>query len=102
MAETFNVSDAAVSNVALSTQLGYAFGLLFIIPLGDKVSNKKILKIDFLVMVLALLAAGFSSSLFFLIASSFLIGLHLLFRSYLCQWQQHCPIVKVAVALLVL
>jgi len=74
MAETFNVSDAAVSNVALSTQLGYAFGLLFIIPLGDKISNKKILKIDFLVMVLALLAAGFSSSLFFLIASSFLIG----------------------------
>jgi len=74
MAETFNVSDAAVSNVALSTQLGYAFGLLFIIPLGDKISNKKILKIDFLVMVLALLAAGISSSLFFLIASSFLIG----------------------------
>lgn len=74
MAETFNVSHAAVSNVALSTQLGYAFGLLFIIPLGDKISNKKILKIDFLVMILALLAAGFSSSLFFLIASSFLIG----------------------------
>ncbi|MBQ0769519.1 MAG: MFS transporter [Bizionia sp.] len=74
MAVTFNVSDAAVSNVALSTQLGYAFGLLFIIPLGDKISNKKILRIDFLVMVLALVAAGLSSSLFLLIASSFLIG----------------------------
>jgi len=74
MAVTFNVSDAAVSNVALSTQLGYAFGLLFIIPLGDKISNKKILRIDFLVMVFALLAAGVSSSLFLLIVSSFLIG----------------------------
>ena len=74
MAVTFNVSDAAVSNVALSTQLGYAFGLLFIIPLGDKISNKKILRIDFLVMVFALVAAGLSSSLFLLIVSSFLIG----------------------------
>jgi len=74
MAVTFNVSDAAVSNVALSTQLGYAFGLLFIIPLGDKISNKKILRIDFLIMVFALVAAGLSSSLFLLIVSSFLIG----------------------------
>ncbi|TYB78161.1 MFS transporter [Bizionia gelidisalsuginis] len=74
MAVTFNVSDSAVSNVALSTQLGYAFGLLFIIPLGDKISNKKILRVDFFVMVLALVAAGLSNTLFLLIASSFLIG----------------------------
>ena len=45
IATTFGVSDSAVSNVALSTQIGYALGLLFIIPLGDKVSNTKILQI---------------------------------------------------------
>ncbi len=74
MSVAFNVSESAVSNVALSTQLGYAFGLLFVIPLGDKVSNKKILKFDFLLMILALIAAGFSNSLFLLIISSFVIG----------------------------
>ena len=52
------VTEAAVSNVALATQLGYAFGLLLIIPLGDKVNNKKILKYDFILMGLALLATA--------------------------------------------
>lgn len=68
------VTEAAVSNVALATQLGYAFGLLLIIPLGDKVNNKKILKYDFILMGLALLAAALSNSLLLLIVSSFFLG----------------------------
>ena len=71
---TFGVNDAAVSNIALSTQLGYAFGLLFINPLGDKLSNHKIIKFDFIVMIIALIAAGLSQTLFALIVSSFFIG----------------------------
>ncbi|MGB3773623.1 MAG: MFS transporter, partial [Leeuwenhoekiella sp.] len=57
-----------------ATQIGYALGLFFIIPLGDKVSNKKILKFDFLVMVISLIAAALSQSLTLLIISSFCIG----------------------------
>lgn len=71
---TFGVTEAAVSNIALSTQLGYAFGLLLIIPLGDKLSNHKILQFDFVVMIIALLAAGVSQTLFALVVSSFFIG----------------------------
>lgn len=74
IANSYGVSEAAVSNVALSTQLGYAFGLLFIIPLGDKVSNHKILKWDFLLMIISLVAAGMAESLFLLIFCSFFIG----------------------------
>ncbi|WP_310994032.1 MFS transporter [Aequorivita marina] len=74
IAVNFGVSEAAVSNVALSTQLGYAFGLLFIIPLGDKVSNHKILQVDFLLMIFSLVAAALSNSLLLLIVSSFFIG----------------------------
>ncbi|MEC5165396.1 putative MFS family arabinose efflux permease [Flavobacterium sp. PL11] len=74
IAVSYKVSDAEVSNVALFTQLGYALGLLFIIPLGDKVSNKKILQWDFLVMVISLIAAGLANSLFILIISSFFVG----------------------------
>ena len=47
IALSLNVSDSKVSNVALSTQIGYALGLLFIIPLGDKVNNLKIIRINF-------------------------------------------------------
>jgi predicted MFS family arabinose efflux permease len=74
IAVTFNVTESAVSNVALSTQLGYTFGLLIIIPLGDKITNKKILRLDFLVMILSLVAAAISNSLLLLIISSFFIG----------------------------
>ena len=74
IADTFGVTESAVSNVALSTQLGYAFALFFIIPLGDKISTNKILRLDFLVMVISLLAAAMSTSLFLLILSSFFIG----------------------------
>lgn len=74
MAIDFGVTESAISNVSLSTQLGYAFGLLFIIPLGDKISNKTILQYDFALMILSLMAAAVSSSLYLLIISSFLIG----------------------------
>ncbi|MGS0747929.1 MFS transporter [Halpernia sp. GG3] len=74
IALTYHVSDSQVSNVALSTQIGYALGLLLIIPLGDKISNMKIIKIDFLILVLSLIGAALSKSLLFLIISSFLIG----------------------------
>jgi predicted MFS family arabinose efflux permease len=74
IATDYGVTEAEVSNVALSTQLGYAFGLLFIIPLGDKISNHRILKLDFLVMVLSLIAAATANSLLLLIISSFFIG----------------------------
>lgn len=74
IANTFGVTESAVSNVALATQLGYAFALFFIIPLGDKVSTNKILRLDFLVMIISLLAAAMSTSLSLLIISSFLIG----------------------------
>ncbi len=71
---TFDVTESAVSNVALCTQLGYALGLLFIIPLGDKISNKEILKYDFVVIIASLVAAAMSTSLLMLIISSFFIG----------------------------
>ena len=74
IATTFSVNESTVSNVALSTQLGYALGLLIIIPLGDKVSNKKILQFDFFLMILSLVAAAVSNSLLLLIISSFFIG----------------------------
>ncbi|HEA21354.1 MAG TPA: MFS transporter [Pricia antarctica] len=74
ISETFKVSESAVSNVALYTQLGYAMGLLFIIPLGDKISNKRILQFDFIVIIASLLAAASSTSLLMLTICSFFIG----------------------------
>ncbi|CDF78417.1 major facilitator superfamily permease [Formosa agariphila KMM 3901] len=74
IAVDFGVTESQVSHVALSTQLGYAFGLFFIVPLGDKLSNHKILQFDFILMVISLLVAATAGSLWVLIVSSFFIG----------------------------
>ncbi|WP_405198548.1 MFS transporter [Christiangramia sp. LLG6405-1] len=70
----FGVSEAAVSNVPLFTQLGYAFGLLFIIPLGDKFPRKKMVMVDFIVIIISLLAMAIAPSLPILILSGFVVG----------------------------
>lgn len=58
-----DASQASISKVALATQLGYAAGLFFIIPLGDKIPNKQIFKFDLALMILSLIAASVSSTL---------------------------------------
>ena len=74
MAKSFQVSEAEVSNIPLFTQLGYAFGLLFIIPLGDKFNRKKLILFDFIAIISSLLVAAISPSLIILTIASFCIG----------------------------
>lgn len=71
----FGESEAAVSRVAMFTQIGYAAGLLLIIPLGDMFKRKKIVLTDFIFIILSLLIFAFSKSLSVMIAASFFIGL---------------------------
>ena len=44
------------------TQIGYGLGLLFIVPLGDVMENRKLVVRCLMVAALGLLAAGLSSS----------------------------------------
>jgi len=74
IAKDFSVSESEVSNIPLFTQLGYALGLLFIIPLGDKFPRKKMVMIDFVVIILSLLAMAIAPSLPVLIVSGFVVG----------------------------
>src|SRR5690606_41002281 len=48
MAKDFQVSEAAISIIAMLTQIGFATGLLFIVPLGDMVKRKKLILSIFL------------------------------------------------------
>ena len=70
----FDVGESRASGVALATQLGFAMGLLLIIPLGDKVANHRILRVDFLLLVSSLIAVATAGSLRVLIVASFLVG----------------------------
>nr|WP_315528585.1 MFS transporter [uncultured Achromobacter sp.] len=57
------------------TQLGYAFGILMLAPLGDRHDRKRIILIKAAVLSLALLAAAVSPSIGVLLAASFVVGL---------------------------
>lgn len=74
IAKDFSVSESAVSNLPLLTQLGYAFGLLFIIPLGDKFPRKKMVMIDFVFIIISLLVMALAPNLPVLIISGFFVG----------------------------
>lgn len=69
-----NVSEEAVSRISMFTQMGYAVGLLLIVPLGDMFKRKKIILGSFCLNILMLFSFGFGHSLSVLLASSFLIG----------------------------
>lgn len=74
IAKEFDASEAATSKVAMLTQMGYAAGLLFLIPLGDMFRRKRIILIDFIFIILSLLVVAMSQSLIVMIVASFFIG----------------------------
>lgn len=75
IARNLEQTEAAVSNIPMVTQLGYATGLLFIVPLGDMFKRKRIILIDFALILLSLLAFALSSSLTAMLVASFFIGI---------------------------
>lgn len=74
IAKDFKVSESQISTIAVLTQIGYAFGLLFIIPLGDLLRRKRMILIDFVFITASLLGMYFAPSVTWLFPLSFLIG----------------------------
>lgn len=71
----FHASAAATGVLAVATQLGYAFGLLLLVPLGDTMERRKLIVSSAFGTSLAMLLVIFSPSLPFVIGASFLLGL---------------------------
>lgn len=74
IASTYKVSEAKAGSIAMLAQVGYAIGLLFIIPLGDMLRRKRLILIDFVLIILSLLLAAFSPNIYSLMVASLLIG----------------------------
>lgn len=74
IAHSFNVSQAEAGSISMLTQIGYASGMLFIIPLGDMLKRKRLIMVDFILIVISLLLAAISPSIHFMMIASFLIG----------------------------
>ena len=68
------LSSGAAGLIVTLTQLGYALGLLFIVPLGDLVENRRLVTAALLLTALALMAAAASTRAWQFLAAALLVG----------------------------
>ncbi|SHH84038.1 MFS transporter [Clostridium intestinale] len=74
IAKSFNVHEVSVGSAAMLTQIGYAVGMIFILPLGDIKERKNLITIMLLFSVISLFTMAFSQNIYMLIISSFAVG----------------------------
>ena len=70
-----NVSEVQVNAISIVSQLGYALGLLFIVPLGDMIKRKPIILANFGIITLALLVIGSAHNIYIILIASLVTGL---------------------------
>lgn len=74
IARDFGISAAAVGLVVTLTQVGYGMGLIFIVPLGDLIDRRRLLIIQGILSVIALLAVATARTEAILFASMAAMG----------------------------
>lgn len=75
LARDFNISHAAIGGVVTATQIGCALALIFLVPLGDLVNRRRLMAIQLLALVSALLVVAFAHSTVVLLAGMLAVGL---------------------------
>lgn len=74
MGNDLGIDEWRASLIAMITQVGYACGLFFIIPSGDKLDRKKIVSYSFTILAMALLCIALSDNFHAVMAASFAVG----------------------------
>lgn len=71
----FGVSDVTANFITVITQTGYALGLLFIVPMADMYSRRKIVSASMLTAMAMALAIAFAPAISVILAVSLLLGM---------------------------
>ncbi len=72
--DVFHVSTAAAGGLITLTQVGYVIGMLFLVPLGDRLEKRGLITVLLGVTTLALVAAGLATTFPLLLAASLVAG----------------------------
>lgn len=75
MAQSLGVAPSMIGIVVTATQVGYALGLLFIVPLGDLVNRKRLILTQVLLSAIALAAVGAAQQWLALLGAMIAVGL---------------------------
>ena len=69
------VSEFTANLIPMTTQLGYAMGLLFIIPLGDLYERRTIITVNFMLLAFSMCAIAISPDIHYVLAASVITGI---------------------------
>ncbi|MFG2477705.1 MFS transporter [Streptomyces fagopyri] len=72
--DVFHVGTAAAGGLITLTQVGYVLGMLFLVPLGDRLEKRKLITVLLTVTTLALVAAGLATNFPMLLIASLISG----------------------------
>ena len=75
MSDDMGLKRATAGLIIASSQVGYAIGLIFLVPLGDLFDRRKLILAHFLLSVLSLLAIGFAGTATMLLLAMATTGL---------------------------
>jgi predicted MFS family arabinose efflux permease len=89
MLKTFHASQKEIGMVPLCTVLGYGFGLLFVVPLGDMMEKKRTILQSLVLAFIFLLLVCFSVNLTMLLISSFFLGVFSIIPQLLIPFAAH-------------
>lgn len=73
--QELGVSEFKTNLISMVTQIGYALGLLFIVPLGDLYQRKKIIITSFTILILSLLTIAIAPGIHLILAASLFTGI---------------------------
>ena len=71
----FNVSSSIIGIAAMLIQIGYAIGLIFLVPLGDIKERRRLIMIMLFCSAISLLCLSISFNIWWLLLSSLIVGL---------------------------
>ncbi|HXT16387.1 MAG TPA: MFS transporter [Gemmatimonadaceae bacterium] len=71
---TFGLTNGRVGLVSTASQLGYAVGLLFFVPLGDIIERRKLIVVLLWCVAASLAASAIAPNVMLLAAASFAVG----------------------------
>lgn len=75
ISEDLHISEFTANLIPMTTQIGYALGLLFIIPLGDLYERRKIVVINFALLTLSMFFIAVSPDIRFILLASLVTGI---------------------------
>lgn len=75
ISEDLGISEFTANLIPMTTQIGYALGLLFIIPLGDLYKRKNIIVINFLLLSVATCSIAMSVNVLYILLASLVTGI---------------------------